>query len=163
MEAGVMERKIAAVVASLIIASLVFSVYQPTDAIKYSGHDGSVDKNLEKVLVKPYKGKKDLWTYRVKLCATDYTMGISGFILKSDIDTKVLSGYKNLPKGQCMHAGAVMKAKDGNTLGAEVIERHEALNRYIELSNSIPDLPMNQIKQVKKDMAFYRMMLNELV
>ena len=124
-----MKTKLTTIIASLTIASLLFSVYQPGNAISYYGHDGSVDNSITKVKVEPYKGKPGYWVYLVKVCADDHNLGVAAVILKSDIAKKELGVNKSIKKGDCSHYGAVMKAKDGNTLGAELIERHEALEK----------------------------------
>jgi len=121
------------IIASFTIASLLFSVYPPSNAITYYNHDGSVEEYLTKIKVEPYKGKKDYWVYKVEACATDHNLAISIVTLKSDIDEKVLGVNKTIKKGDCGHYGAVMKAKDGATLGASMLERHEAVERMQEI------------------------------
>ena len=64
-----------------------------------------------------------LWNYTVKVCANDYPMAIHSVILKSDMDKQVLGFNKTIKKGDCTYAAAVMKAKDGKTLGAELIQK----------------------------------------
>ena len=127
-----MKRKITTIV-SLTIASLLFAAYQPGNAVTYYGHDGSVDDNLTKIKVEPYKGKKDYWVYMVEACATDNHLAISIITLKSDIDEKVLGVNKTIKKEDCAHYGAVMKAKDSTTLGASMLERYEAIERMQEI------------------------------
>lgn len=114
---------------SVLVLTIVFSPIQSTDAQSYYGHDGSVDEYLEKVVVKPYPAKKDYWTYIVKACADSHNLAIAEVILKSDIDKKILGVNKSIVKGKCSTYGAVMKAKDGGTLGADLIEKHEALEQ----------------------------------
>ena len=125
--------------ASVLALTLVFSSVQFTEAAvsslssKYQSHDGSVDEYLTKVTVKPYKGYTNLWIYHVKACATDHNLKVSEVILKSDIEEKVLGVNKTIVKGDCSIYGATMKAKDESTLGAELIERDEAIKRIHEL------------------------------
>jgi hypothetical protein len=159
-----MSKKLFVVSAIILSALLLFSVYQPSNAVPYYGHDGSIDKYMEKVKVQPYKGKKDLWVYIVKACATDHSIGVAGVILKSDIDQKSLGVNKNIAKGQCSYYGAVMKAKDGNTLGAELIQKHQALEKVSSLKNSIDgDLSRKQIQSLMKEISYYRNILGGLV
>jgi len=132
-----MKLKLAAIITSVTAAGLLFAVYQPGEAQTYYNHDGSVDKNLSKHRVEQLKGKKDWWYYSVKVCANDYTMGVAGIVLKSDIDRQVLGVNKNIPKGDCRVYGAVIKAKDSKTLGGELIEKHEAIKRMLDLKNSM--------------------------
>jgi hypothetical protein len=121
------------IIASLAITSLLFAVYQPGDAVTYYGHDGSVDEHMTKKTVKSYAGKPNWWVYTVEICATDRNLSISTVTLKSDIDEKQSSGFKTIKPGDCTVAGAVMKAKDSSTLGATMLEKHEAVQRMQEL------------------------------
>ncbi len=152
-----------AVIASLTIASLLFAVYQPGNAITYYGHDGSVDDYLTKTKVEPFKGKQGYWVYIVKACADDYNLGVAAVILKSDLDTKVLGVNKSIKKGECSHYGAVMKAKNGNTLGAELIERHEALEKYNQILNDMSGKSIKEKKELRKELYSYRVILGGLV
>ena len=151
------------IIASLTIASLLFSVYQPGNAVTYYGHDGSVDNYLTKTKVEPYKGKPGYWVYMVKACATDHNLGVAAVILKSDIAIKELGVNKSIKKGECSNYGAVMKAKDGNTLGAELIERHEALTKYNEILNDMSGKSIKEKKELRKELYSYRSMLGGLV
>jgi len=122
------------IIASLMITSLLFVVTSSTsNAVPYYNHDGSVDPDLIKTKVEPYKGKKDYWIYMVKACAVDNNLAVSIVTLKSDIDQKVLGVNKTIKKGDCSSYGAVMKAKNGSTLGASMLERNEAIERMQEL------------------------------
>lgn len=125
-------RKKTTIVASLAIASLLFTVYQPGNAVTYYGHDGSVDEHMTKT-VKSYAGKPNWWVYTVEICATDRNLSIATVTLKSDMDEKHSSGFKTVKRGDCTVAGAVMKAKDSSTLGATMLEKHEAVQRMQEL------------------------------
>ena len=151
------------VIASLTIASLLFAVYQPGNAITYYGHDGSVDDYLTKTKVEPFKGKQGYWVYIVKACADDYNLGVAAVILKSDLDTKVLGVNKSIKNGECSHYGAVMKAKNGNTLEAELIERHEALEKYNQILNDMSGKSIKEKKELRKELYSYRVILGGLV
>jgi hypothetical protein len=140
-----------AVIVTLVAAGLIFAVYQPSNAITYAGHDGSLDNYLSKAKVEKYKGKKDLWVYIVKACATDRTLAVGGVILKSDIDSRVLHVDKNIGKGKCSYYGAVMNAKDGNTLGAELIEKHEAVAKMQQLLKDMPKMSKVQKQLAQKE------------
>jgi len=132
-----MKIKLAAIITSIIAAGLLFAVYQPGNAAPYTNADGSVEKYMSKVHTEQLKGKKDWWYYSVKVCATDYTMGIAGVVLKSDMDKQVLGVNRNIPKGECREYGAVMRAKDGKTLGGDLIEKQEAIQRMLDLRSSV--------------------------
>ena len=56
-----------------------------------------------------------------------------------------------------------MKAKDGNTLGAELIERHEALAKYNEILNDMSGKSIKEKKELRKELYSYRSMLGGLV
>ncbi len=60
-------------------------------------------------------------------------MRVSLVILKSDIYEKKLGVNKIIPKGECRSYGAVMKAKDPNTLGGSLLEKHEAIEKMEQL------------------------------
>jgi len=142
-----MKIKLAAIITSIVAAGLLFAMYQPGDAAPYYNHDGSVDKNLTKHQIEQLKGKKDWWYYSVKVCANEYTMGIAGVVLKSDMDKQVLGVNKNIPKGECRVYGAVMKAKDSKTLGGDLIEKHEAMQRMLELKKGFGGMSKSQFNQ----------------
>lgn len=136
---------------SILGLSLIFTSLQFTEAASYYGHDGSVSENLEKTVVKPYPGKKDTWTYVVKACATTHNLGIAGVILKSDIDQQVLGVNKSLAKGKCSFYGAVMKAKDGKTLGAELILTSQAVEKMQQILKDSPNVSDVQRKSMMKE------------
>ncbi len=158
-----MKTKITTIIASITIASLLLSVYQPGNAVTYYGHDGSVDNYLTKAKVEPFKGKQGYWVYIVKACADDYNLGVAAVVLKSDLATKVLGVNKSIKKGECSHYGAVMKAKNGNTLGAELIERHEALEKYNQILNDMSGKSISEKKELRKELHSYRTILGGLV
>lgn len=158
-----MNTKLMVIITSVIASSLLFSVYQPGNAIPYYGHDGAVEEYLTKIKVEPYKGKQNLWVYMVKVCATEHALGVANVTLKSDIDQKVLGVNKSIVKGDCGYYGAVMKAKDGNTLGAELIERHEVLQKYNEALNMDSKLSKSAQQERQKEITSYRMMLRGMV
>jgi len=162
-ERNQMKTKLMSVIASAIISSLLFSVYQPGNAVSYYGHDGSVEEYLTKIKVEPYKGKPGYWVYLVQVCATDHNLAVAAVILKSDIAQKDLGVNKSIKKGDCSVYGAVMKAKDGNTLGAELIERHEALQKFNDALNSESKMSKSEQQKRQKEITSYRMMLGGIV
>lgn len=148
-----MKKLIIVVVISVIVASLFLSTQQPSDAQTSSSTYGYVDNYLTKVKVEKMK-HGSLWAYIVKACATDRHLAIAAVVLKSDIDEKFLGVNKNLRKGDCTYYGAVMNAKDGKTLGAELIEKHEALEK-LQKSYGSPKQSQNEIREL----FFYKRML----
>jgi sialic acid synthase SpsE len=46
--------------------------------------------------------------------------------------------------GDCSYYGAVMNAKDGKTLGADLIEKHEALDKTQQLLKDFPSMTKSQ-------------------
>ena len=128
-----MKKQIIGVFASVLVMTIVMSSMQTIDAISYTGHDGSLSKDLQKTLVKPYGNKKDYWSYIVMLCPTTHNMAVAEVILKSDSDKVVLGVNKVVRQGECSHYGAVMKAKDGKTLGAELVTKGEAVEKMIQI------------------------------
>jgi len=158
-----MKKQFVGALSSVLVLTIIVGTFPNSEAQYYYGHDGSVDEYLEKIQVKPYQNKKDYWVYIVKACATDHHLAIAGVILKSDIDEKKLGVNKIIPKGKCSNYGAVMKAKDGKTLGAELIERHEALDLFENSVKSVPGSSSKQIKSLNKDIYYYRSILGGLV
>ena len=144
--------------ASILVLTIVISSVQPTHAVSYYEPNSSVSKYLEKVVVKPYSAKKDTWSYIVKACATTHNLAIAGVILKSDIDQQVLGVNKIIKKGNCSQYGAVMKAKDGSTLGAELIQKHEAVQRMEQILKDKSSLSTIQRNTLMKEfMNLYTM------
>ena len=136
---------------SILVFAMIFASIQSTEAVEYYGHDGSVSKFLEKSVVKPYPGKKDTWTYVVKACATTHNLGIAGVVLKSDVDQQVLGVNKSLAKGKCTFYGAVMKAKDGKTLGAELILTSQAVEKMEKILKDSHNVSDAQRKTMMKE------------
>lgn len=146
-----MKKRITISIFSIIAASLLFAAYQPSDAVTYYGHDGSIDKTMKKVAVDPIKGKSGLWNYTVKICANDYPMAIHSVKLKSDTEQIVLGFNKTLKKGDCTYAASVMKAKDGKTLGAELIQKHEAVEKMLQLGKDMSKMSQKQKQSTLKE------------
>ncbi len=132
-----MKLKLAAIITSIVAGGLLFAVNQPGEAATYTNADGTVEKYMTRIPPQPLAGHKGWWYYSVNVCATDYTMGIAGVVLKSDIDRQVLGVNKNLVKGSCQVFGAVMKANDGKTLGGELLEKHEVIQKMQDLRSSM--------------------------
>ncbi len=71
------------------------------------------------------------------------------------MDKVVLGVNKNIKKGDCKTYGAVMKAKNGETLGGELIEKHEAVQKMIELQKHKSKLTKSQYQIAMKEWAMY--------
>ena len=109
------------------------------------------------------KDSQENGAYIVKVCADDHSLGIAAITLKSDVAKKELGVNAVIKKGDCSHFGAVMKAKDGNTLGAELIEKHEAFQKYQKALNSNGKVSAKEQKIRQHEITFYRTMLGGLV
>lgn len=158
-----MKKTILGIIAIGSLMGIIFVPQKDSEAVTYYGHDGSIEKHLTKTKVEPYKGKPGLWAYIVKACATDRNLGVAAVILKSDLEQQVLGVNKNISNGQCSFYGAVIKAKDGKTLGAELIEKHEALQKYNQLLDNYPKMTKSQKTLASKELSFYRSILGGLV
>lgn len=119
--------------AAILILTIITSPMQTINATSYTGHDGSISKDLEKTLVKPYGNKKGYWSYIVMVCPTSHSIAVAEVILKSDTEQVVLGVNKVVRQGECSHYGAVMKAKDANTLGAQLVTKGEATEKMIQI------------------------------
>ena len=121
-----MKKIIAILVVSLIGAGLLS--YIPVSFAEYKGqsYDAADEKYITKK-IDQYKGKKEYYTYFVKVCAKDRPLAIAEVVLKSDTETFHTGNKSIIPKGQCTTYGSVMKAKNPNSLGADLIQVHEAL------------------------------------
>lgn len=100
-----------------------------TDAAPYEKQTDF--KYVKEKIVKPYPGKSGWWTYILRVCADDYNLGITEVVLSSDIETQYLGVNKVIGKDHCSSYGAVMKAKDGNTLGYKITTTSEAVDKII--------------------------------
>lgn len=147
-----------AILASIVAAALVLSSYQSGSAVQYEPDD----EYITKVKVEPYKGKQDLWVYIVKVCAEDKSLRVVEVILKSDMAEIHEGVNKSIPKGKCSFYGAVMKAKDGSTLGAELVEDHEARDRFSQLKSEIPNLSKQQLKTAMKEYMHWTFLLGPI-
>jgi len=151
-----LKAKLLALIALTAVTGLLFSTTQSGDAQTYYGHDGSVDKYITKVKVDKLKGKGDLWAYIVKACPDDRNIRIAEVILRSDVSERHLGVNKYLAKGKCSYYGAVMSAKDSKTLGAEIIEMHEALEKIQSLEKGFSGMSKSQRSQAINEYIYYK-------
>jgi len=151
-------KKLGILAVGILITSLASANFQQGNAIEY--HDGSLDEYMTKVKVEPMRG--NLWSYIVKVCPDDENIRVAEVILKSDIEEIRLGVNKVVGQGKCGYYGAVMKAKDGSTLGAELIEDHEAREKILQLESEIPNLSGRQSAAANKEIIHYKFVLNLL-
>lgn len=93
-------------------------------------------KYVKEKIVKPYPGKSGWWVYHLHVCASDYSLGIAEVVLSSDTETIYQGVNKAIQKGECSTYGAVMKAKNGNTLGYKITTMAEAADKIVASKQS---------------------------
>jgi len=152
-----MNKKIIFATLAILIGSLILVPLENSDAATYTGSDGSVSKYLTKTLVKQYKKDSPYWSYIVKACATDYPLAIATVDLKSDVEQVTLGVNSVIQKGHCSYFGAVMRANNGNTLGATMTLKSDAAN---ELQSILAKLPTTTQKEplIKRILELYNML-----
>lgn len=133
-----MNKKIIFFTLAGLVGSLILLPLQNSGGEKYDGHNDSVSDYLTKVKVQQYKKGSPYWSYIVMVCAKDYSMAIAAIDLKSDVEKISLGVNKIIPKGHCSFYGAVMKAKDGATLGATIITKDDAIKEAQKIIAKIP-------------------------
>jgi len=121
-----MKKLLGILIIALVVVAGTFA--HITDAAPYEKQS---DSKFVKKLVKPYPGKSGWWIYILTVCADDYNLGITEVVLSSDIETRYLGVNKVIGKDHCSSYGAVMKAKDGNTLGYKITTTSEAVDKII--------------------------------
>jgi len=114
----------------LLMALVVMAgTFVHIDAVPY---EKQADSNyVKEKIVKPYTGKSGWWIYIIKVCASDHSLGIAEVILSSDMETRYLGVGKSIAKNDCSTYGAVMKAKNGSTLGYKMTTTSEAAEKII--------------------------------
>lgn len=141
---------------TLLVASVMI-------AGTYSHSGAAVDydkqenfKYVKEKIVKPYPGKSGWWVYHVWICASDYNLGIAEVVLSSDTE-KIYQGVnKAIPKGECSTYGAVMKAKNGNTLGYKITTISDAAEKIVKSKQGKLDgTNWNEIGRYKFILGFY--------
>jgi len=113
----------------LMILVMTGTLVHITDAVPYEKQADS--KYVKKKIVKPYSGKSGWWVYIITVCADDHSLGITEVILSSDTETRYLGVNKSISKSECGTYGAVMQAKNGNTLGYKITTTSEAVEKII--------------------------------
>lgn len=142
----------------LITFSLVLATLPSGSAISYTGHDGSVDEYITKKKVEPYKGRPGYWVYFVEVCAENLPMKPAAVILKSDMSSLKMTGITLMKPYTCQTFGSVMKAKNPDSLGAELIEQHEAIQHMKMLIAEKKGMSKSDHKQAMHEiMQYYQM------
>jgi hypothetical protein len=141
---------------SILAVLLVVSVasLHTTDAVTYEKQEDS--KYVKQKIVEPLKGKNGWWKYLLKVCADDRNLGIAEIVLSSDMETIYQGVNKGLAKGNCTYFGAVMKAKNGNTLGYKITQIHEAVDKIVESKQQkLSSSSWSEIMRYKFILGFY--------
>ena len=113
-------------------------------------------KYVKEKIVKPYPGKNGWWIYYLWVCADDYHLGIAEVVLSSDVETLYLGVHKSIPKDHCSSYGAVMKAKNGNTLGYKITTSSEAADKIIaSKQGKRTGIDWNEITRYKFILGYY--------
>ncbi|MCV0366299.1 MAG: hypothetical protein K5798_03410 [Nitrosopumilus sp.] len=114
-----MKQKIALIVALFAPLILVFSSIPATEAQQYTDYEH--DKSIEKVLVEKRKGNPTYANYIVKICAEESSKKLGKLLIHSDMESITLDFNRSLAKGDCTFAGAVIKNKNIENLGASFL------------------------------------------
>jgi hypothetical protein len=141
-----------AIIGVALCFSLIMSVYQPAADAQYVPLDSNF-KYVKERTIEQLKGKTGWWKYHLTVCATDHSLAITEVILKSDMETLYQGVNKIIPKGDCSHYGAVMKAKDGKSLGYKITQTHEAVESILAFKQGKPGVSLS-------DVSRYRFILN---
>jgi len=113
----------------MILVVMAGTFVHITDAAPY-GKQADY-KYVKEKIVKPYPGKTGWWIYHLWVCADEYNLAITEVVLSSDTETLYLGVHKSIPKDKCSSYGAVMKAKNSNTLGYKITTTPEAAEKIV--------------------------------
>jgi len=140
---------------SLIVASIIAaSTLHATEAATYEKQTDF--KYVKEKMVKQYPGKSGWWIYHLVVCATDHHLAIAEVVLSSDTETLYQGVNKNIPKGECSVYGAVMKAKNGNTLGYKITTISEATEKIVgSKQGNLGGTSWSEIGRYKFILGFY--------
>ena len=115
-----------------LVAVLVITVSTLIHATDAATSEKQADfKYVKDRIVKQYPGKNGWWIYHLHVCASDYSLAITEVVLSSDMETIYQGVNKAIPKGECSTYGAVMKAKNSNTLGYKITTTAEAADKIV--------------------------------
>ncbi|MEM2160360.1 MAG: hypothetical protein QXN55_05330 [Candidatus Nitrosotenuis sp.] len=113
----------------LVISVIAASTWMHANAATYEKQADF--QYVKERIVKPYPGKSGWWIYHLWVCADDYSLGIAEVVLSSDTETLYQGVNKAIQKGKCSTYGAVMKAKNPNTLGYKITTISEAAEKIV--------------------------------
>lgn len=142
-------------IALLAMSVMIAGTVVPSSAaINYDKQENF--KYVKEKIVKPYPGKSGWWIYHVWVCADDYSLGIAEVVLSSDTE-KIYQGVnKAIPKGECSTYGAVMKAKNGNTLGYKITTIADAAEKIAKSKQGkLDNTNWSEIGRYKFVLGFY--------
>lgn len=115
---------------SLIVLIIMAGTFvHITNAAPYGKQEDS--EYVKERIVKPYTGKSGWWIYMIKVCADKHNLGIAEVVFSSDMETRYLGVKKSIAKNDCSTYGAVMKAKNGETMGYKLTTTSEATEKII--------------------------------
>lgn len=139
-------------IAVLVITSSAW--IHATDAATYEKQADF--KYVKDRIVKQYPGKSGWWIYHIHVCASDYSIGIAEVVLSSDMETIYQGVNKAIPKGECSTYGAVMKAKNSNTLGYKITTMSEAADKIVaSKQGKLDGSSWSEIGRYKFILGFY--------
>lgn len=142
------------VVCLLAVSIITASTWMHANAVTYEKQADF--QYVKEKTVKPYPGKNGWWAYHLRVCASDYHLGIAEVVLSSDTDRLYQGVNKAILKGDCTTYGAVMKAKNPATLGYKITTISEAAEKIVtskqgKMSNS----SWSEIGRYKFILGFY--------
>ena len=137
-------------VSLVIIAS---TSLHATDAATYEQQNF---KYVKEKIIKPLPGKTGWWYYMLKVCADDYHLAITEVVLSSDTEIVHEGVNSVIIKGKCSFYGAVMKAKNGSTLGYKITTTEEATQKILNAKQGKLDgINWSDISRYKFILGFY--------
>lgn len=143
------------IAASILVLLIVSSAsLNATDAV--ISEKQSDFKYVKERIVEPLKGHTGWWKYLLTVCADDYSLAITEIVLSSDTEVIYQGVNKAIPKGDCSHYGAVMKAKNGASLGYKITLTSEAVQKILDSKNGKLDgTNWSEIGRYKFILGFY--------
>lgn len=138
----------------LAVSVLAASTWLHANAVTYEKQADF--QYVKEKIVKPYPGKSGWWIYHLWVCASDYNLGIAEVVLSSDTEILYQVVNKAIPKGECSTYGAVMKAKNGNTLGYKITTISEAAEKIVaSKQGKLSGSSWSEIGRYKFVLGFY--------
>lgn len=146
--------KLLAISLLVVLVGIASTSLHVIDAATYEKQ--SDFKYVKDRIVKPYPGKTGWWVYHLRVCADDYSLAIAEVVLISDTETLYQGVNKAIAKGGCSTYGAVMKAKNGNTLGYKITTISEAADKIVaSKQGNLGGTNWSEIGRYKFILGFY--------